>query len=74
VDVDFFVEVLRLSRELWVSHVYRSLELGAVVPHAHASREHGALLARQSVISVEISLPKALTMATGRNAAIIVFE
>jgi len=57
-----------------VSHVYRSLGLVAVVPRAHAPRAHGALLARQSVIAVEISLPKDLTMSTGRNVAIIVFE
>jgi len=57
-----------------VSHIYRSLELGAVVPHARASRAHGELLARQSVTAIEISLPNTLTMTTGRNAAIIVFE
>lgn len=73
-NVDFFFIVFRLSRELWVSHVYRSLELVTVVPHAHAPRAHGALLARQSVIAVQISLTNTLTMTTGRNATVIVSE
>jgi hypothetical protein len=74
VDVDLFCIVASLSRELWVSHVYRSLELVTAVPHAHAPRVHGALLARQSFIAVEISLPNILTMTTGRNSTVIVFE
>jgi len=56
-----------------VSHVYRSLELVAVVPHAHAPRALGALLARKSVTAVEISLPNNLTITIGRNATVIVF-
>ena len=57
-----------------MSHVYRSLELVAVAPYARAPRAHGALLACQSVVAVEISLPNTLTMTTGRNATVIVFE
>lgn len=57
-----------------MSHVYRSLELVAVVPHAHAPRAQGALIARQSVTAVEISLPNTLTTTNGHNATVIVFE
>jgi hypothetical protein len=48
--------------------------LVAVVPHTHAPLAQGALLACQSVIAIEISLPNTLTMTTGSNATVIVFE
>lgn len=57
-----------------MSHVYGSLELVAVIPPAHAPRAQGALIARQSVTAVEMSLPNTLTVTNGSNAAVIVFE
>lgn len=57
-----------------MSHVYGSMELLAVVPHTHAPRAHGAVLARQSIVAVEKKKPNTLTMTTGRNATVIIFE
>jgi len=50
------------------------MELLAVVPHTHAPRAHGAVLARQSIVAVEKKKPNTLTMTTGRNATVIIFE